>query len=65
MWSMNPIPRNDVSQTGAGFAPRCEEAASCVPNRMDSGCLCSGMWGPYNLEIVDVVAIPEDAPPGE
>jgi len=27
-------------------------------------CLCSGVWGPYDLEIVDTVTVPE-VPPGE
>ena len=25
---------------------------------------CTGMWGPYNLEIVDTVRIPHDLPEG-
>ena len=27
-------------------------------------CRCSGIWGPYNVEIVDTVLVP-DVPPGD
>ena len=30
-----------------------------------SKCKCSGMWGPFNVEIVDTVALPADLPSGE
>ena len=26
---------------------------------------CTGMWGPYNLEIMDVVSVPASLPAGE
>lgn len=65
MWSMNPIPRNDVTHTGAGFKPRCAESPDCKPTSMASGCRCSGMWGPYNLEIVDQLVVPDSIPAGE
>ena len=31
----------------------------------DATCLCSGAWGPYNMEIVDDVIIPKDLKPGD
>lgn len=65
-WAMNPIPRNDTHQTGASFAPRCKEVPNCgSTSRLDSKCTCSGMWGPYNLEIVDKVQVPHDLPQGD
>ena len=42
-------------QTGVGFQPRCVE---------EPGFLCTGMWGPYNAEIVDLLEIPATLPPG-
>ena len=27
-WAMNPVPRNDSSQTGASFAPKCNETCT-------------------------------------
>jgi len=67
MWAMNPVPRawknlttgewtGNYAQTGEGFQPFCDE---------DSGTYaCVGMWGPYNMEIVDMVKIPDDLPAG-
>jgi hypothetical protein len=67
-WAQNPIPRNDVQNTGLGFAPHCNT----------TGVLrCEGMWdggakdGVGNnvavpdLEIVDMVQIPTALPAGE
>jgi len=64
-WAMNPIPRNDTAQTGQSFAPRCEERPECGSTSVQSDCLCSGMWGPYNLQIVDTLALPHNIPPGD
>lgn len=67
MWRKNPVPRawrnadgtwaneSNHLQTGEGFQPLC-------PN--EEGRTCTGMWGPYNLEIVDKVRIPSDLKPG-
>lgn len=33
-------------------------------DRQGTGQSCTGMWGPYNLEIVDKVVVPKDLPPG-
>jgi hypothetical protein len=54
MWVKNPLPRNDVKNTGKGFEPMCEENADCVTtanpySKDEYNCRCSGMWGPYNL----------------
>jgi len=65
MWAMNPIPRNDTRQTGQSFEPRCEEVPNCGSTKKMSDCLCSGMWGPYNLEIIDQLRLPADLPNGE
>mmetsp|Transcript_49930 Transcript_49930/g.161401 ORF Transcript_49930/g.161401 Transcript_49930/m.161401 type:complete len:165 (-) Transcript_49930:831-1325(-) len=67
MWARNPLPRNDHQDTFAGFAPACEEADDCdVTSRTDPmRCRCSGMWGPYNVEVVDTLALPADLPHGE
>jgi hypothetical protein len=71
-WRMNPIPRNDTFQTGESFAPVCDEVAGCnahqrtdeTQTKQDMTCRCSGIWGPYNVEIMDTVAVPE-VPPGD
>ena len=58
-WARNPVPRNDVAQTGQGFAPYCKET---------DGHFCSGMTdgaeADETLEIVDHVLIPEGTAPG-
>lgn len=46
MWAMNPIPRNDTTQTGKSFKPRCNENPDCGSTSVQSKCKCSGMWGP-------------------
>merc|ERR1711863_197297 len=61
----NPIPRNDTAQTGKSFSPRCEERPDCGSTKVESDCFCSGMWGPYNLQIVDTLALPDSLPPGD
>jgi len=65
MWAMNPIPRNDTKQTGQSFRPRCEERPDCGSTMVMSNCLCSGMWGPYDLTIVDKLQLPGDLLPGD
>ena len=62
---MNPIPRNDTKQTGQSFKPRCEEVANCGSTEVMSQCFCSGMWGPYDLQIIDTLLIPDDIAPGD
>jgi len=64
-WAMNPIPRNDTQQTGKSFPPRCEEVPECGSTEVMSKCLCSGMWGPYNLQIIDTLQLPSDLSAGE
>lgn len=64
-WAKNPLPRNDTSNTGQSFAPKCEERPGCGSEAHASHCLCSGMWGPFNLEIVDQVRIPSSLPAGD
>ena len=56
-WAMNPLPRNDTANTGASFPPRCEEVPDCGSTEVNSKCKCSGMWGPYNLLIVDILQV--------
>jgi len=65
-WAKNPLPRNDTANTGRSFAPKCEEVTNCgSESRTSSRCLCSGMWGPYDVEIVDQVRVPKNLPPGD
>ena len=65
-WAKNPLPRNDFNDTRQGFTPPCEESPECdVYDRTGNKCFCSGMWGPYNLEIVDQVQIPSTLPKGD
>ena len=33
-------------------------------DQQGTGQSCTGMWGPYNLEIVDQVKVPADLPAG-
>ena len=66
-WAMNPIPRNGEAHStldGRGFKPRCEEVPGCGDTAVESRCFCSGMWGPYDLEIIDYVKIPDRLPRG-
>lgn len=58
-WAKNPIPRNFA------FKPICNEVPKCGDGSIESKCLCSGMWGPYDLEIVDTVQLPDDLEPGD
>jgi hypothetical protein len=57
--AVNPIPRNDVGQTGEGFPPHCDET---------KGYRCQGMTdgsgADPTLEIVDRVVIPATLPAG-
>ena len=47
----------NYAQTGEGFQPFCDD---------DTGEFnCVGMWGPYNMEIVDMIKIPDDLPAGD
>lgn len=64
-WAMNPIPRNDTAQTGASFAPLCNETCTGCEGGPCPGCRCTGEWGVPNLEIVDNVALPWELPTGE
>lgn len=73
MWRKNPIPRSwrdkdgnwgqgsNQFQTGEGFQPLCEDNGIDKVGNQHS---CTSEWGPYNLEIVDMVAMPENIPPG-
>ena len=73
MWRKNPVPRSWKNATGAwgagsnhlqtgwGFQPVCDDNGMDRSGREQS---CTGMWGPYNLEIVDVVAVPAHLPAG-
>ena len=60
-------------QTGESFPPRCEEIPDCGSTlvclfglwphenmfftQVNSKCLCSGMWGPYGLQIIDTLKV--------
>jgi len=59
MWAKNPVPRNGA------FEPICDEVPNCGDSAIESKCRCSGMWGPYDLEIVDLVQLPADLEPGD
>ena len=49
-------------QTGYGFDPYCVDEGEDPTGSKYS---CTGMWGPYNLEIVDTVQLPKALPAGE
>jgi len=65
-WAMNPLPRVDSkkypNEKDAFPAPCYDENA---PVEGGYGGLCSGWYGPDNLEIVDQVRVPGDIPPGD
>lgn len=64
-WTMNPLPRVDATKY-----PDPEDAfpAPCydpnAPAEGEYGGLCSGWYGPDNLEIVDSVRLPAHLTPG-
>ena len=68
---MNPVPRNDSFQTGESFEPFCEEVEGCnaqqwtneTQTKQDMSCRCSGIWGPYNMEIVVRTPLPRSSGP--
>ena len=75
MWAKNPVPRawkdkqagkwgpgSNHMQTGDGFEPYCVDEGE---DKTGSKYSCTGMWGPYNMEIVDQVMLPKDLPAGE
>ena len=37
----------------------------CLGSASEASRACSGMWGPYNVEVVDTLALPADLPHGE
>jgi len=74
MWRKNPVPRawkdratgrwgngSNHNQTGWGFEPVCADEGM---DQQGTAQACTGMWGPYNLEIVDTVRIPHALPEG-
>jgi len=73
MWRKNPIPRtwrdaegnwgkgSNQFQTGEGFQPYCNDEGIDKAGNQHS---CTSEWGPYNMEIVDVVTMPADLVPG-
>jgi hypothetical protein len=63
MWAKNPIPRNDMYQTGQGFAPPCMQFG--MPAEMCSGMEDGRGGSEPTLEIVDRVLIPHGISPGE
>lgn len=75
MWRRNPVPRawhqkdgswgvgSNHEQTGLGFQPVCDPDS--VEDKTGTTQSCTGMWGPYNMEIVDKVRIPADLPAGD
>jgi len=65
-WTMNPIPRVDSTMypdAEDGFPALCYDPNA--PPDHGHGGLCSGWYGPDNLEIVDTVRIPADITPGQ
>jgi len=72
-WRKNPIPRawkdqdgnwgngSNQFQTGEGFQPYCKDAGI---DKIGNKYSCTSEWGPYNMEMVDMVTIPADLAPG-
>jgi len=73
MWSKNPVPRSwrdkqgnwgkgsNQHQTGEGFDPVCIDQGEDPTGKAYS---CTSEWGPYNMEMVDMVQIPANLKPG-
>jgi hypothetical protein len=65
-WAVNPIP---IVPGGSSYhAPQCRESPQCLPSTAaepNSPCRCTGSWGPFDLEIVDLLDVPEDLAPGD
>jgi len=73
-WRKNPIPRawkdsagnwgsgSNQFQTGEGFQPYCKDAGI---DKIGNARSCTSEWGPYNLEIVDMVKLPATLPAGD
>jgi len=59
IWARNPIPRNDVGQTGEGFPPPCAN----TPGQRCEG-MMDGASADPTLEIIDTVRLPKDLAPG-
>ena len=59
-WAMNPLPYSNA-QSPPQFPPPCAETVDRKVN--DTG-VCSGRF-PYDVNIVDTLAIPADTPPGK
>ena len=76
-WRKNPIPSGLWEREGASFEPVCEESKECIDVFTTSNqggdkqglCRCSGYsnGGPLlpNVEIVDLIKIPEKLAPGK
>merc|ERR1711871_97191 len=70
-WAMNPLPRTDSAYYTARKAPISWDAfpAPCYdpdpPGEGGFGGLCSGWYGPDNLEVVDAVRIPSTLKAGK
>jgi hypothetical protein len=76
MWARNPIPDYGSFAGAASFDPPCkDEPKECgsaarpllPPKSYDANalCRCSGEWGPFDMEIVDHVAVPAGLEAGE
>jgi hypothetical protein len=67
-WAKNPIPDWGSDRIAPSFAPPCKESPNCtstLASAMDNRCRCSGEWGPYDMEIVDLLHVPADLVPGD
>merc|ERR1712096_233583 len=64
-WTRNPLPRVDSAKypgTNDAFPAVCYDPDA--PSEGGCGGLCSGWYGPDNLEIVDTVRVPSSLKPG-
>ena len=65
-WARNPLPRVDAAvlpESWDAFAAPCYDPNP--PLEGGYGGLCSGWYGPDNLEVVDAVKIPSTLKPGK
>jgi hypothetical protein len=65
-WTMNPLPRADATKYPTNmdaFPAVCYDPNA--PADGGHGGLCSGWYGPDNLEVVDTVRVPAGLAPGE
>lgn len=67
-WTMNPLPRADATlypDDMDAFPAVCYDPHAPADGTTTNQGLCSGWYGPDNLEVVDTVRVPATLKPGK